>query len=113
MLDGFGISQVEKTFEDDLVIVKIKTRGLSTADGLQDFIGQYDLELTITLPKNASTTPNPVSAEMTESQVKGRSRGQIEGLLEQPLNLKAHIKGEAYCIGQGENPCSTLSVVMD
>jgi hypothetical protein len=111
--DEENTSQVEKTINNDTVIISIKTQGLSAADTLQGFIGNYDLALKITLLNNETTTANPVIAEIIEGSVKGRSRGRIDGLLEQPLNLKARIKGEAYCMGQGENPCNTLAVILD
>ena len=113
VLDDNSISQVEKTINDDKVIVKIKTQGLSTVDDLQGFTATDDLWLFISFPKNASTTAHPVTVGIVEGSVNGRSRGRIKGLLEQPLNLKARIKGEAYCMGQGENPCNTLAVILD
>lgn len=117
-IEGFtmpnaGFSEVKRTVSADNIFIEIRTRGLSVIDGLQAFSGNYDLFLKMTFPINADVSNSTLSTDMIEGRIQGNSRGQIEGLRENLLNVKAQISGQAYCTGPAESPCNSLAIIMD
>lgn len=113
VMSNNGLSEVERKLNDDRIVIKIRTRGLSVTDGLQGISGSYDLFLKMTFPINADTPHGALSTDIIEGKIQGNIRGQIEDLTEEPLNVKMQVNGQAYCTGTVDRPCNSLALIMD